>query len=102
MKKIINGKKYDTETAKKVGCACSNVSRGDFSFWEEELYKKKTGEFFLYGSGGPASRYSKAVDMNTWSGDERIIPLTEDKAKKWCEKNLDVEEYEEVFGEVKE
>lgn len=102
MKKIINGKKYDTETAKKVGCAYSSVSRRDFSFWEEELYKKKTGEFFLYGSGGPASRYSKAVDMNTWSGDERIIPLTEDKAKKWCEKNLDVEEYEEVFGEVKE
>ena len=102
MKKIINGKKYNTETAKKVGGAYSRLSRRDFSYWEEELYKKKTGEFFLYGSGGPASRYSKAVDMNTWSGDERIIPLTEEKAKKWCEKNLDVEEYEEVFGEVEE
>lgn len=102
MKKIINGKKYDTETAKKVGFTCSSLSRKDFSFWEEELYKKKSGEFFLHGSGGPASQYSKRVDMTRWSGDERIIPLTEEKAKKWAEENLNADEYEEIFGEVEE
>ena len=102
MKKIINGKKYDTETAKKVGFACNNVGRGDFSWWEEELYQKKTGEFFLYGTGGPASKYNQSCGLNEWTGGEHIYPMTIDEAKKWAEKNLDADEYEEIFGEVKE
>ncbi len=48
MKKIINGKRYDTETAKLIGSdGYSNPS--DFNYWSEDLYQKKTGEFFLYG-----------------------------------------------------
>lgn len=102
MKKIINGKKYDTETAKKVGFACSYVGRGDFSWWKEELYQKKTGEFFLYGVGGPASRYSQCCGLNEWTGGERIYPMTFGEVMKWAEKNLDADEYEKIFGEVKE
>lgn len=39
MKKIINGKVYDTNTAKLIG-----------SWDAETLYQKKTGEFFLFGN----------------------------------------------------
>lgn len=102
MKKIINGKKYDTETAKKVGYACANAPRNDFSFWEEELYKKKTGEFFLYGHGGPATGYAKPCGNNAWQSGERIYPITIEKAKEWAERHLDADEYEEIFGEVEE
>ena len=35
MKKIINGKKYDTETAVNKGYD-SYSHRGDFDFWHEE------------------------------------------------------------------
>ena len=73
MKKIINGKRYDTETAN----LCGNTSysyRGDFHFWREELYQKRTGEFFLYGEGGPMTKYSVSTGQNTWSGGEKIIP----------------------------
>src|SRR5690606_40408270 len=75
MKKIINGKRYDTETAQFIGSA-SYSNRTDFRFWSEELYRKKTGEFFLYGEGGPASKYGRKIEQNTWSGGEQIIPLT--------------------------
>ena len=48
MKKIINGKKYDTETATSVGEYSSNYACSDYKYYDETLYKKKTGEFFLY------------------------------------------------------
>jgi len=101
MKKIINGKRYDTETAQLIGSA-SYSNRTDFHFWNEELYRKKTGEFFLYGEGGPASKYSRQIEQNTWSGGEQIIPLTLEEAQEWGEKYLDADEYEEVFGRIEE
>ena len=101
MKKIINGKKYDTETAKKVGYWTNNYSCSDFQCCEETLYRKKTGEYFLYGSGGPMSKYSQSYG-NMTGGGEKIIPMTEADARKWAEKHLDGDEYEEIFGEVEE
>lgn len=98
MKKIINGKRYDTDTAKELGWTSSAVGRNDFHFWKEVLYQKRTGEFFLYGEGGPASRYSRAVGLNEWSGGERLMPLTLEEAMKWAEENLDGEEYESIFS----
>lgn len=50
MKKIINGKKYDTESAQEI-CSRSSGHYGDFHRVAETLYRKKTGEFFLYGEG---------------------------------------------------
>ena len=101
MKQIINGKKYDTETAKKVGSWSNGYSYSDFSSCTEELYRKRTGEYFLYGIGGPMSRYSQSYG-NTTSGGEKIIPMTEAEARKWAEEHLDGDEYEEIFGEVEE
>ena len=100
MKQIINGKKYSTETAKKVGYYSSPFS--GFDHYSETLYRKKTGEFFLFGEGGANSKYTRQIDMNTWSGDSRIIPMTEAEAKKWAERSLDADEYEAIFGEVEE
>jgi|LSQX01.3.fsa_nt_gb hypothetical protein len=101
MKKIINGKRYDTSTAKLVGKA-SYSNRGDFAYWSEELYLKRTGEFFIYGEGGPLSRYSRSTGQNQWSGGEKIIPLSIREAQEWAEEHLDGDEYEAIFGEVDE
>jgi hypothetical protein len=101
MKMIIKGKKYDTETAEFLG-SDSHLWPNDLDFWKEELYRKKTGEFFLYGEGGARSKYGKEVSTNSWSGSETIIPLTEDRARNWAENHLSVEKYEEIFGEVEE
>jgi len=101
MKKIINGKKYDTETAKILGSAGYSYP-GDFSYWQETLYRKKTGEFFVHGIGGPLSKYARSIGLNEWTGGEEIIPLSPKEAQKWAEENLEAEEFEKVFGEVEE
>jgi len=101
MKKIINGKLYDTSTATLISSAEYSYP-GDFSHWREELYRKKTGEFFLYGKGGPMSKYSRKIGQNEWSGGEKIHPLTLREAQEWAEEHLDAEEYEQVFGVVEE
>ena len=101
MKKIINGKRYDTETAMFCG-SDSYSNRMELSWWEETLYQKKTGEFFLYGEGGPMSRYAETTGQNSWSGGERLMPLSLSTAQKWAEEHLTADEYEKIFGEVEE
>lgn len=87
MRKIINGKRYDTKTARFVGEASYGYGK---DFAKERLFLKKTGEFFLWGSG------------NEVSGSQQIIPLTLEEAKTWAEEYMDGDDYEEVFGEVEE
>ena len=101
MKKIINGKRYDTDSAKECGSYYYS-NRRDFHYLEETLYQKRTGEFFLHGVGGPASKYAEYDGNNSWSGGEKIIPLSLEGAQKWAEENLDADEYESIFGEVTE
>lgn len=95
MKKIINGKVYDTDKARALAYAESGEG---FSHWREELYQKRTGEFFLYGVGGASSRYAVATGMNEWNGGDKIIPLDMDSARKWAEEHLDADRYAEIFG----
>lgn len=101
MKKVINGKVYDTDTARKVGCI--DYGLGDrFSGWSETLYVKRTGEYFLLGEGGPGSKYSVQIGVNQSSGSTKIFPLSYDGACKWAEDNLDGDEYIAEFGEIDE
>lgn len=102
MKKIINGKVYDTDTAKELGSWANGGTWRDFSHMEETLYRKKTGEFFLHGEGGPMSRYAEAQGQNSWSGGSRIMPMSFAEAKKWAEEKLDADDFEAIFGAVAE
>ena len=101
MKKIINQKRYDTETAKEIGCWSNNLSYRDFNWCVETLYQKKTGEYFLHGEGGPRTRYAERLP-DGWSSGEELIPLSYEEARQWAEEHLTVDEYEETFGEVTE
>ena len=98
MKKIINGKLYDTETAKQLGTWSNGGGWRDFNHCEETLYRKRTGEFFLFGEGGANSKYSRRVEQNTWSGGSEIIPLSAAKAREWAEEKLDTDDYAAIFG----
>lgn len=100
MKKIINGKKYDTETATEI--ACWSNERCGFEYCCETLYRKRTGEYFLHGSGGAMSKYAESCGQNTWCGGESIRPLSEENAKRFVESHFDGDKYEEIFGEVEE
>lgn len=102
MKKIINGKVYDTEKAKELATWSNGGSWRDFKHLEETLYRKKTGEFFLFGEGGPMTQYAEQVELNGWSGGSRFMPMTYAEATKWAEEHLDGDDYEAIFGEVVE
>lgn len=102
MRQIINGKKYDTETATKLHGYWNGLSIRDFGHVEESLYQKKTNEFFIYGYGGPASKYAESCGQNTWSGGSAINPLTNEEAKKWAERYMGADKFESIFGQVEE
>lgn len=83
MKKIINGRKYDTNTATRLfetysGVGCSG-----------KLYRKNNGEFFV-------------AHLTQWDGQsDWIEPISESEAKELIgEKDGDM--YELYFGEVDE
>lgn len=100
MKKIINGKLYNTETAKKLGDWESDQDYRGLYHEEESLYRTKSGNYFLWCYGGAASRYNQQIGQNEWSSGELIQPISEDRAKKWAEEKLDADDYESIFGEI--
>jgi len=102
MKKIINGKKYDTDTATACGEYNNGLGVGDFNSLSETLYRKKTGEFFLHGDGGAMTRYGKHDGDGMQCGGADIVPISEAEAREWGENHLEADEYEALFGEVEE
>ena len=103
MKKIINGRMYNTETAKFIGNYSYLLDSNDFRRFSESLYRKKTGAFFFYGWGGPMTKYAeRGEDPNTWGDGEAITPCTEKEAKEWAEEHLSADKYIETFGAVEE
>ena len=86
MRKIIDGKVYNTDTAELIANA-SHAYRGDFRWWDEDLYRTKKGRWFLHGEGGPMSSWAVAVSTGGWSGGEGLRALSEDEALEWCENN---------------
>lgn len=102
MRKIINNKRYDTDTAEHVGYWDNGMDGHDFRHESATLYRKRSGEYFLHGEGGPMSRYAEARGTSSWVGGERIMPLSWDDARRWAEERLDAGEYEAEFGEVDE
>ena len=102
MKKVINNKVYDTDTARALGTWSDGGTWQDLDHMEETLYRKKTGEFFLHGEGGPATRYAEAQGNNSWTGGERIMPMAYAEAKAWASEHLDGAGFEAICGAVTE
>lgn len=102
MKKIIDGKVYNTETAACVGEWSNEYYCNNFKYASEELYKKKNGEFFLYGEGGPISIYAVSTGNSSWSGGSKINPLTPKEAYSWAMEKLSASKFEEIFGTITE
>ena len=98
MKKIISKRKYNTETATEIGSWSSDAAVSDFAWYEETLYRKRNGEYFLHGEGHAASP-SRRRSGGMWASGEDIVPLGVEEAREWAEDHLTVEEYEAEWGE---
>lgn len=101
MKKIIDGKTYNTETAEYLGEYSYSNSR-DFHYCSEELYQTKKGTYFLYGEGGPLSKYAVPCGNRSYSAGEDIKILTEKETQEWAEDHLSSGTYCNIFGEPEE
>ena len=78
MKKCINGRKYNTETALYLGMLDFTSATGDCnSFLRQVMYIKRNGEHFMH---------SFLVDGNTISNEE-IRPMTGDQVRSWFRNN---------------
>lgn len=101
MKSIIKGKLYDTATATLVADH-QHLSSRDWEYEREELYIKSAGEWFLFGEGGPNSKYGERCGSNRRCSGEVIKPYTEQQAKRWLEDNKCIDEYIQYFGQPEE
>ena len=95
MKKIIKGKVYDTSTAREVG-SVDNGNTDTDEYVRETLYRKRTGEYFLHGSGGSRSRYAR-INGDDWMRGEYIIPMRFETAKGWAKKHMTNYDYMSEF-----
>lgn len=96
MKAIIKGLRYDTETATKLEQWWSGLPASDFRHATEVLYRTPRGNYFIYGSGGPMSRWGESTgDMRGFGAG--IKPLTYEGAAQWCESHDFVATIEEHF-----
>ncbi|MDY4522718.1 MAG: hypothetical protein SPD80_03915 [Atopobium sp.] len=103
MKKIIKNKLYNTETARKIAdYEPSGFGKTDFHWYQETLYQKRTGEYFIHGEGGPLSPYSKPCGNRGAQESESIAPLDYEQARAWAEEHIDADEYIKEFGDVAE
>ena len=101
MKKVIKNSVYDTETAAKVGEYDSGHQYNDFHYFEETLYRTKSGKYFLYCYGGANSRYGE-WHGNTGSSGESIRAMPYNDATEWAQEHLSGDEYIKAFGEPEE
>lgn len=79
MKKIIDGKRYDTSLARFI--ERFEVAPGRF----ESLYRKRTGEYFLYSE----------MDQKG-----HLLPLAYDEARRWAKSHMVVEAFDAEFGVI--
>ena len=86
MKKTIEGKTYNTETATEIANWNNGLGQRDFGNTDETLYVTKKGAYFLAGEGGPMSRWSRACG-NMTSGGDGIEVMTKAEALNWCERH---------------
>jgi hypothetical protein len=100
MKRIINGKTYNTDTATHICDTSNGLPNGDFQAENSDLYVTKNRAYFVAGSGGASTRFSRKTGQNEWGGGAGIIPLGRYEALAECERHGIPEEIEEFFADM--
>lgn len=87
MKKIINWKLYDTETADFIGGYTKNgTSIQDFNYVEKGIYRTKNGQLFEYVIGGASTEYACRESRN-WYPWTHITLMESADVIRWMEEN---------------
>lgn len=98
MKKSINGKIYNTETAQEIASNWNGYPVNDFHYVNEKLYRTAKGAWFIHGKGGALSAYSQQCGDGR-GGSEDIQPLLDCEAMWLLEKWEEIEALEKFFSD---
>lgn len=101
MKKVIEGKRYDTEKATVIAEWKNGHYGNDFRRCKETLYVTAKGNFFLHGEGGPLSKYAEPVGNCRTSGED-ISPMKMEEAFRWCQEHDCIAAIELHFSDMVE
>lgn len=88
MRRLIDNKWYDTESARLVGTNC-NGSHGD-DYFRESLFRKRGGAFFLERQIGETE--------DCFAHSDKLYPMCYDKAREWAEAYLPCEVVADEFS----
>ncbi len=103
MKKIIDGVGYDTKKAIFLGQLRSRFSKEDIRWSVTELYRVRSGKYFLYGSGGPGSPYSVWDNESDAHIDgEAILPMPQYDVLTWAEEYLPDDKLKSVIKDIRQ
>ncbi|QDZ26599.1 hypothetical protein [Noviherbaspirillum sp. UKPF54] len=103
MKRVVDGKTYDTETASEICQLPCNAHAGDFRWHETYLFQTKNGRFFLAGCGGPLTMWAKSVEGNGKTSGSGLRPISPEEARLHMEEaECSTEEFDEVGLAVEE
>jgi len=96
MIKVIDGKRYNTETAELIFTRWNGYPRSDFKFRAKQLFRTKNGAWFMFHEGGAMS------DMATSHGNSRgwgedIEPVNDDDAYGFLESHSDEKQASEAI-----
>jgi len=102
MIRVIDGLRYDTETAEEI-CDITpqgsrSMSRSDFRWEDTRLYRTRKGRFFVAGEGGALSQWAQPTGGNGSTAGEGLRPITEKQARYLVESFADAATYTRVFG----
>ena len=86
MKKIINGRTFNTETATHVCDLPCTANRGDFHWHETALYRSPRGQFFVAGTGNASSMWAMPAYGGGMTGGSGILLVNENEARQHMER----------------
>jgi hypothetical protein len=99
--RIINGQRFDTESAIEIAVWENSLPYNDYYHISETLYRTHNGIYFLAGSGGPLTRYAFSCCGVKGYG-SGIFPLSEDEAYEWLKMHGSIDAIEEHFSHTTE
>lgn len=85
MKRVIDGKIYNTETAECICDLPCHHYPGDFQYHETALYRTRKGAYFLSGTGGPMSLWAQPEGNTGYSGGEGLTVIDQEAAREYAE-----------------
>jgi hypothetical protein len=97
MKRIIDGKRYDTETAQRLCSFGYWNGWTDFRSEQTSLHVTKSGRFFLSGEGGPMTRWATTRGDKV-AGGEGLMAIDREEARAILEQEDCLKALERWFG----